>query len=472
MAASLVDLLGDKLQSKSGEVSTAEALAGKKAIALYFSAHWCPPCRGFTPQLSEWYIKDLKAKGLEIVFVSSDNDEDAFKEYFGEMPWLAVPYADRSRAESFDKKFKVSGIPTIVVLDGEGKTITTDGRAAISSDPTGEEMPWKPKSLQDILDGAKLIGQDGNQCGADALTGKVYAFYFSAHWCPPCRGFTPKLTEWYKKDLKAKGLEIVFVSSDRDEDAFKEYFGEMPWLALDFSDRKRKEQLSNLFGVQGIPTVTIIDKDGSVITKDGRASISGDPTGSEFPWHPKPVSNLKTGAGQVNELPTVIALCETCETSVQQSSEAAMEPLAIKYKDEAKASGEEDPKFVFMIATEGGGVAGQLRQMTNLPALPPSKHEHPLEKKEAGGGWGCDGCGCSGAGKERYRCTQGCDWDFCGECNAKAGEKVAKPPKLMLFDIPDNGGFYEGPEGEITSASISAFVEGYLTKALERKQLG
>lgn len=42
------------------------------------------------------------------------------------------------------------------------------------------------------------------------------------------------------EDLKAKGLEVVFVSSDRDEASFKEYFGEMPWLALDFSDRKLK----------------------------------------------------------------------------------------------------------------------------------------------------------------------------------------------------------------------------------------
>jgi nucleoredoxin len=29
--------------------------------------------------------------------------------------------------------------------------------------------------------------------GLDALRGKVVAFYFSAHWCPPCQHFTPLL---------------------------------------------------------------------------------------------------------------------------------------------------------------------------------------------------------------------------------------------------------------------------------------
>jgi len=84
----LVHLLGEKLMSESGEISTAEALASKCAVALYFSAHWCPPCKGFTPKLAEWYTKSLKSKGLEIVFVSSDKDEAAFKEYFGSSCFL------------------------------------------------------------------------------------------------------------------------------------------------------------------------------------------------------------------------------------------------------------------------------------------------------------------------------------------------------------------------------------------------
>merc|ERR1712054_369716 len=109
--AKLVELLGENLKAKYGEVKTSEALAGKGAVALYFSAHWCPPCRGFTPKLAEWYSANLKSKGLEVVFISSDRDEGSFKEYFGEQPWLALPFSARGKKAALSKKYKVSGIP-------------------------------------------------------------------------------------------------------------------------------------------------------------------------------------------------------------------------------------------------------------------------------------------------------------------------------------------------------------------------
>merc|ERR1719375_2464646 len=101
---SFTDLLGAKLLGKDGEVDTETALSGKAAVALYFSGHWCPPCRGFTPQLAEWYTSNLKAKGLEIVFVSSDSDVEAWREYLPSHPWLALPYADRDREQALTKK--------------------------------------------------------------------------------------------------------------------------------------------------------------------------------------------------------------------------------------------------------------------------------------------------------------------------------------------------------------------------------
>ena len=56
-----VSLFGEQLVSGTESVKTAEVLDGK-VVGIYFSAHWCPPCRGFTPKLAEWYTKSLQAK--------------------------------------------------------------------------------------------------------------------------------------------------------------------------------------------------------------------------------------------------------------------------------------------------------------------------------------------------------------------------------------------------------------------------
>ena len=44
----------------------------------------------------------------------------------------------------------------------------------------------------------------------------------SAHWCPPCRMFTPKLRQTYLQ-LKAAGkdFEVVFCSFDRSQKDFE-----------------------------------------------------------------------------------------------------------------------------------------------------------------------------------------------------------------------------------------------------------
>merc|ERR1719217_1966246 len=346
-------LLGTALLGKDGNVNTTDALAGKGAVALYFSAHWCPPCRGFTPQLGEWYKKDLASKGLEVVFVSSDRDEEAFNDYFGEQPWLALPFDKRDKKAELNKKFKVQGIPSLVILDAEGKVITKDGRTAVSKDPSGLEFPWRPVPPKELLTAAKLINGKGETVAlGDAMKGKkALALYFSAHWCPPCRGFTPKFAEWYKNDMSQKGLEVIFVSSDRDEASFKEYFAEQPWLALDFEDRSTKEKLSAAFGVSGIPSVVILDPDLKTITSDGRAALTTDPTGLEMPWYPKPVKNLKGGPGDINEVTTLLLFCETSDDTEKKALEAVLTPIAETFLKKSEATSE-DPEFVFTIVTE------------------------------------------------------------------------------------------------------------------------
>ena len=84
--------------TKDGEQSLASALEGFEYVAVYFSAHWCPPCRNFTPLLCQWYEEVNKAgKVCQIVFVTSDKDDAAFKGYFETMPWVAVPFENEGR---------------------------------------------------------------------------------------------------------------------------------------------------------------------------------------------------------------------------------------------------------------------------------------------------------------------------------------------------------------------------------------
>merc|ERR1712004_771929 len=94
-------------------------MGDKEVVAIYFSAHWCPPCRNFTPVLAEKY-KELQRsnKSFEIIFASSDRTADAFGEYYNSMPWLALPYDLRDIKTKLSTKYGCRGTPYLVVLDG------------------------------------------------------------------------------------------------------------------------------------------------------------------------------------------------------------------------------------------------------------------------------------------------------------------------------------------------------------------
>eukprot|EP00439_Symbiodinium_sp_Y106_P049327 s1515_g6.t1 len=478
-----VRLAGDNLFERF-----ARALKNAKAVALYFSAHWCPPCRGFTPKLAEWNKKDpahvlhaavepftssvlcedLQAKGLEVVFVSADKSEEEFKEYFAEMPWLALDFSQKEVSQKLNKKFKVNGIPMLVIVDPSGELITADGREAIAMDPEGKNFPWKLASVQvrlaidrargspvqmsnwssellippkpsDLLQKMKLKSAShanaadgvGHMSVNEAMQGKkALALYFSAHWCPPCRGFTPNLAEWYKKetgdpctlesDLSAKGLEVVFVSSDRDQSQFEEYFKEMPWLALDFADRDLKEQLSQIFKVDGIPSLVVLDANLEVVTLKGRGAVSEDPEGHSLPWYPKPVQNLAAGPGDIEDVPTVVVFCESSGKSEQQEVEDALTAVSSKFIERQKAAKELAPEVAFMIATKDSELTGHLRSLLSLT-------------------------------------------------NGDAGKPSMS---MVLIDIPSDGAYFVAEAAPITMESIQGFVDAWKSGQLERKQLG
>lgn len=84
--------------------------------------------------------------------------------------------------QKLSKKFKVQGIPTLVLVNKEGKLITTDGRTIVMEDERGNDFPWTPKTFPEIIPG-KLINKEGEEKEWDSDTAAdVIGLYFSAHW--------------------------------------------------------------------------------------------------------------------------------------------------------------------------------------------------------------------------------------------------------------------------------------------------
>lgn len=102
---------------------------------------------------------------------------------------------------------------------------------------------------------------------SDKAEPEFYAFYYSAHWCGPCRRFTPKLRAFYKamKSLGHENFEIVFVSSDRSAAMMQTYMeeDEMPWPAVKYN--KRTNSLVSKYKGNGIPCLVVTDRYGRLL---------------------------------------------------------------------------------------------------------------------------------------------------------------------------------------------------------------
>ena len=121
-----------------------EALADKKLIGLYFSAHWCGPCRKFTPELVDYYNHVVPQHSeLEVIFVSSDRSAAEMETYMREMkmPWPAIDFQKLPQKGAI-RKYAGSGIPCLVVVDQTGKVI--------SDSYAGQQYRGPKKVLSDL----------------------------------------------------------------------------------------------------------------------------------------------------------------------------------------------------------------------------------------------------------------------------------------------------------------------------------
>ena len=136
-----IDRVGRPFEMKFTDLEGHEASMAKLAghvVLIDFWATWCPPCRAALPELKETYAK-LHAKGFDVLGVSLDNDRDTLTKFLAEekMSWPQF-FDTAGRENKFAAEFEITGIPTMWLVDKQGRLRDLNG---------GRNLPSKVEKL-------------------------------------------------------------------------------------------------------------------------------------------------------------------------------------------------------------------------------------------------------------------------------------------------------------------------------------
>lgn len=128
---------------------------------------------------------------------------------------------------------------------------------------------------------------------------KRVALYFAAGWCPMCTSFEPSLITFRQAcDDSGKPVELIYVSSDRNEEDALKRASQLDMMTIPFgeqtSEMKQKykiwagsEALKFGFGRRsGVPAIVVLDRDGEELAfvpaeSQGPKSLSSWPLDDE-----------------------------------------------------------------------------------------------------------------------------------------------------------------------------------------------
>ena len=113
---------------------------------------------------------------------------------------------------------------------------------------------------------------DGNPISLQQYRGKVVLLDFWAVWCGPCIGEMPNVRKVYDA-YKDMGFDVIGVSLDTDESELRQYLEvcNIPWRQI-FSGEGWQSPLVKQYGIHGVPSAWLIDREGKLISYQARGT--------------------------------------------------------------------------------------------------------------------------------------------------------------------------------------------------------
>ena len=168
------------------------------------------------------------------------------------MPWCAAPNAQPA-IRSLDRVRRLVAA-SLVALAGVGASAHAAAPFMTPVDPARVAPSF---TLKDI---------DGKTHTLAEYRGKVVLVNFWATWCPPCRAEMPSIERLYAS-MKGKPFVVLALDQGESVDSVFAFMGQLSPSPTFSVLLDGKTQTAHAFGVMGIPSSYLIDKQGRIVAQ-------------------------------------------------------------------------------------------------------------------------------------------------------------------------------------------------------------